>query len=243
MKKRLRAEYEKRRLELSSKRETDWSDLKIDDYARAVYYDAISGSELLYDAINNSLPFFVCRLGETELRMIRLMKLDSWQINRLRISTCDVCNNAGFFPRKISHIRRFCDVYLDSAYKADYLGIMLWQDEEYLMSKSDNLKGSFSAGILDPIYMDDNIWLEALESKKVLVISPFKESILEQYKKKDELFRDKAILREFDLKVIKAVQSIGGRGAEGFMSWFDALEHMKQEISEIDFDIALLVRT
>jgi hypothetical protein len=71
-------------------------------------------------------------------------------------------------------------------------------------------------------------------------VHPFAESINSQYSKRDKLFKDDDFLPEFDLKTIKAVQSIGGAGALGYKTWFDALENMKFQVSEMDFDIALL---
>lgn len=46
-------------------------------------------------------------------------------------------------------------------------------------------------------------------------------------------------LPEFELKTIKAIQSIKGNNTN-FKSWFEALEHMKSQIDLIDFDIALI---
>ena len=41
------------------------------------------------------------------------------------------------------------------------------------------------------------------------------------------------------LKIIKAVQSIGGE-SNGFDTWFDALHYMEQKIDECDYDVALI---
>ena len=43
-----------------------------------------------------------------------------------------------------------------------------------------------------------------------------------------------------DLKFYKAVQSIGGNGAEGFESWLEAYNYMLNDIAKIDFEIAIL---
>ena len=75
--------------------------------------------------------------------------------------------------------------------------------------------------------------------KKVLVIHPFKKSILQQYEKRRLLFSNPRMLPDFDLKIIQAVQSIGGQTSE-YKDWFEALESMKRKISETDFDIALI---
>ena len=43
---------------------------------------------------------------------------------------------------------------------------------------------------------------------------------------------------DFQLKTIKAVQSLGG--VCDYNSWFEALEYMKTEIDKTDFDICLI---
>lgn len=78
-----------------------------------------------------------------------------------------------------------------------------------------------------------------MENKKVLVIHPFEKSIRAQYAKREFLHENPHILPKFELKTIKAVQSIAGTKTE-FATWFDALESMKQQIDKTDFDIALI---
>ena len=53
------------------------------------------------------------------------------------------------------------------------------------------------------------------------------------------LFANKNVLPEFNLVTIKAVQSIAGNEC-GYKTWFDALDHMKNKISEKEFDIAII---
>lgn len=84
-------------------------------------------------------------------------------------------------------------------------------------------------------------WTAALEGKKVLVIHPFEQSIQEQYRQKRELlFPGTNVLPEFELKTLKAVQTIAGEKDERFADWFEALDYMYQEAMKIDFDVAIL---
>jgi hypothetical protein len=54
------------------------------------------------------------------------------------------------------------------------------------------------------------------------------------------LFTDADIrLPKFELKTLKAVQSIAGEQT-GFRTWFDALEHMQHQMEAVDYDIALI---
>jgi len=82
-------------------------------------------------------------------------------------------------------------------------------------------------------------WTNALEGKRILVISPYSKTIKKQYKKRAKLFSNKNILPKFHLITLTSVNSVGGE-TNGFKTWFEALSHMEKEISKIEFDIAIL---
>ena len=77
------------------------------------------------------------------------------------------------------------------------------------------------------------------KDKKVLVIHPFEETIIKQYERKDLLYKNEKILPDFELKTIKAVQTIAGEKSE-FKDWFEALESMKNKMNSTDFDVAII---
>jgi hypothetical protein len=80
-----------------------------------------------------------------------------------------------------------------------------------------------------------------LEGKHVLVVHPFAEDIINQYKNhREQLFEDKRVLPKFaSLRVVKAVQSLGGE-SNGFQDWFEALDWMKTEMDKASYDVALI---
>ena len=82
-------------------------------------------------------------------------------------------------------------------------------------------------------------WTRILKGKKVLVVHPFADTIRSQYQKRELLFDNPDVLPEFELKTLKAVQTIAGTKSE-FASWFDALKFMETEIDKIEFDIAII---
>jgi hypothetical protein len=82
-------------------------------------------------------------------------------------------------------------------------------------------------------------WIQSLEGKRVLVVSPFAKDIERQYKRKDKLF-PKGVIPHFELITVKAVQTIGDQIDERYANWFEALDAMKVEIMKHDFDIALI---
>jgi len=88
-------------------------------------------------------------------------------------------------------------------------------------------------------YYATNPWTEILKDKKVLVVNPFEEAIKSQFKKRDKLFENNKLLPNFELKTIKAIVSLAGEKTN-FKNWFEALDHMKDQINNTDFDIALI---
>ena len=86
-----------------------------------------------------------------------------------------------------------------------------------------------------------NPWTRILKDKKVLIVHPFTESIeFQYYNNREHIWEDSMVLPEFkELITLKAVQSIAGQKTQ-FKTWFDALHYMEDEISKLDFDIALI---
>ncbi|GAL88714.1 hypothetical protein JCM19538_1149 [Jejuia pallidilutea] len=142
---------------------------------------------------------------------------------------------SGFFPPTQKHIETFCDLMLEDTQQVDILGS--WLHEERHLAQGLSRAKRIMLEDLEPFFCS-NPWTKALEGKKVLVVHPFVSTIEKQYKKRDLLF-DNNLLPEFDLKTIKAVQSVAGTETE-FKDWFEALEYMKQQIDATDYDICII---
>ena len=146
--------------------------------------------------------------------------------------------NAGVFPPDPPVIHEFCRVFLERVSQTDLLAAFQIPGESYLHSLCCPESKIVSLSSLEP-FRHINPWSQQLANKKVLVIHPFASSIRQQYQKRNLLFRDPLVLPEFDLKTLRAVQSIAGNSC-GFHSWFDALEWMEVEMEKVDFDICLV---
>jgi hypothetical protein len=145
-------------------------------------------------------------------------------------------NNAGFFPVNRKNVKRFSRLLIDAMKECDILAS--WRFEEFFFARQLKNAKKIALGDLGP-NPEISTWYSALEHKKVLVISPFAELIVEQYNNKRELiWPGSIILPEFTLYVLKAENTIGGNSRH--LSWFDALEYMEEEIRKIDFDIAII---
>lgn len=150
-------------------------------------------------------------------------------------------NNAGFFPVDDESLTKWGNLVKADLELLDAL--FIWQDaEKYIESYTNSAEKIICSDMYYP-YMFKNPWTEALEGKKVLVISPFAPLIESQYKNnRTKLFKDKKVLPEFkELKTIEAYNVLGGNNSyENINSWFDALENMKEKMDNVDYDIALI---
>jgi len=150
-------------------------------------------------------------------------------------------NNAGVFPLKKDIIKRFCNLVYSDCQQIDILGSYR-EDESNFSTELSRTKKVNLDGFLCP-YLWENPWSSALRNKKVLVISPFSDSIQHQYREKRTLlFKDSSVLPEFkNLITLDAIQSNGSNASRcGFRDWFEALDFMEKEISQIDYDVALV---
>lgn len=146
--------------------------------------------------------------------------------------------NAGFFPEDLSLTRNFSEQALRDFQQIDILGSYI-SSEKYVARFNQSAIRANLDGYYAP-FLWNKPWTSQLKGKKVLVVSPFVDSIATQYAKRELLFDDPNVLPEFkELHLVKAVQSLGGC-CEGFNTWFDALVAMENEIDTYEFDIALI---
>lgn len=196
-------------------------------------------NELIRKLLNSEEPILVSRFGDAELsccayyhRHLKNKKRSYPEFIK------NIISSTGFFPISDSTLDEFSRIYLDSARKIDALGI--WYNfNENLIAKEYCPKAELiPLPSIEPYY-HPNPWSIVLAKKTVLVIHPFAETINEQFKKRENLFNNKDILPNFELKTIKAVQSIAGEKTN-FISWFEALNYMYSEIKKTEFDVAII---
>lgn len=195
-------------------------------------------NQKIIDMIEQKFPFMVARIGYGELFQMRTY--DFKITLHKKKSTDQLCNCAGFFPNDIQLGYEFVNLMKDSIKEIDVLGANLDPLEEYYIRKFMNTELELGYIYeLEP-WRGKVHWSSALEGKKVLVVHPFKESIIKQYEKREEIFSESDILPKFNLIVYKAVQTIAGEKDLRFQNWFEALDFMEMEIANIDFDIAII---
>lgn len=224
------------------------------------------GNDVIFNTLSKNEPCFIGRFGSIELDTIctylsiyadknhivkKVFEYITYKTKHpfywSRGIRRSICNNAGFFPEKIVcgapskrgilMLDRLAKLYLECIPHLDVL-VSWCKNESMIMNKIPNAKiiGLYSL----ESYHFKNPWTRALKGKKVLVVHPLANTIEMQYQKREKLFKNPDVLPEFDLQTIKAVNSAAGNNVLEYKDWFEALDGMKKQISEKDFDIALL---
>lgn len=199
------------------------------------------GNDLIYSLLSSEEPCMIARYGTVELGIMkwRVAQKLNLKHNFDEGNMYVICNNAGFFPKEQEKVKQFADFMLEKSKCVDFIGCLYPPMEDYIIKHYAPQAKVADLKAVEPWYVEVP-WSRVLKGKKVLVIHPFEISILSQYEKRDKIFEGTDILPEFELKTLKAVQTIAGEKDPRFADWFEALEYMYNEAMKIDFDIAII---
>jgi hypothetical protein len=221
---------------------------RIDDEDRHLFYNynkpilqGKDGNDLVASLIEKNRPIMVSRLGSLELSCLTFY-LNSRISKRKRYPRGlidNLSNIAGVFPAHDKLLNKLSELYLECMKHADIMGVWYNFQEDRLCNDYCPEADLVELSCFES-FRFSSPWSAALEGKKVLVVHPFSESIVRQYSNNRHLlFEDPLVLPEFELKTVKAVQSLAGAPVP-FADWFEAYDHMCGEISAVDFDIAII---
>jgi len=207
-----------------------------EDYGRRILSEA-EGNTAIGRMIETGAPFAALRLGRSELDTMNYYLRE--RRGGARWKDTQICSNAGFFPADDGLLDEFAQLFLADIGEADFMGVWFIVGEDRIAREYCPDAELMPPRSLEPYYHSEP-WSRALGGRRVLVIHPFAESIREQYEaKRERLFRDPNVLPLFELRTVKAVQSIAGEPT-GFSNWFDALDSMKTQMDAIDYDVLIV---
>lgn len=207
------------------------------DYRGYYILDSSTGNDIIKDIVTQSKPAMIARCGATEMRCVgEYLSTGAFSETIKR----EISELSGVFPTTDSFLRQFCEYYIDCVAQSDILA--LWgvgAECKVVKTKCGDKTKYTRLTALEPYYFEQP-WSATLKGKKVLVIHPFEESIRKQYENREKLFSNPEVLPEFaSLTCIRAVQSIAGQKTR-FDTWFDALDYMKNQIKQADFEVAII---
>lgn len=199
-------------------------------------------------------PSMICRFGSTELLSLlghlgHLADPKPSLLNHIRYITGAMPGYgndpehtqllyllSGVFPPRPDVEQRFGERMMEDMKLVDILGS--WRREESFFTKELAHAVKVELPALEP-FLHKNPWSEVLEGKTVLVVHPFERTILSQWERREKLFQDPRVLPPFELKTIRAVQTVAGNPTS-FKDWFEALKYMEDRMSGMDWDVAII---
>ena len=216
-------------------------------------FEGQGANDYIFQKLMENKPIMIAKFGTVELGVVGAYELKynyriasylkDFMKGRVSLYSSKVlyslCKQAGFFPNDIELGDQYYRLMLNDMQDIDILASYIYEEKyvnKYLKCKRVDLDGYYAP------FLWKNPWTKYLKGKKVLVVHPFVDSIRYQYENnRCNLFDNPDVLPEFaELHTIKAVQTIADQEDFRFKTWFDALQYMKDEISKVDFDIALI---
>lgn len=206
------------------------------DYAGMGLLTEVQGNECIKRFVNGDAPFMLGRFGAVEMHCV--FRWMSGQ-NCTEEERNQALYAAGIFPSDQGTINRFCEVYSEAIKCVDILGVWEVTGEKKAINRFCPHAKLIPSRSIEPYYFDTP-WSAALDRKRVLIVHPFIESIVGQLQRREQIWPGKDVLPRFQsVSYVSVVQSNAGAITE-FKDWFEALESMKCEILQADFDIAII---
>jgi hypothetical protein len=202
--------------------------------------DAGAGNDYLRDCLAANRPTAAGKIGEVELGGL-LRRLSTAQaaevdwgrhIQRMYLY-------AGVYPPSAEAMTRFCSAYSQALGDLDVLGVWFRFGENRLRKAYAPNAKSVLQRALEP-YFHERPWSAALEHKRVLVITPFADTVRAQYARRERIWPNSpSVLPEFHLDTLRCPLS-AALTPPRFPDWSTALEAMQAEMSRREFDVVLV---
>lgn len=197
-------------------------------------------NQYIIKLIQRNKPFMITRAGIGAETYISSQYKEKKIINKSLLYSLD--NNNGIYTNEESKIIKWCNDYINAIETSTALAT--W--EKYIIKEQYILKPkipSIHTRVLEPFYLcSKNIipWSHYLKDKKILIISPFTESIKKQNESNFQIFSDnrKVFLEGQKFIYYKAYNTSAGNHLH--KDWSETFKIMCDEVSNLDFDIALL---
>lgn len=193
------------------------------------------GNDTIKNLLLSKAPFMVGRFGAVEMHLVsRWMKREAYAAEEVKQAQYA----AGIFPNDFATLSHFCEVYTEAMRGCDFIGA--WE----VPAEKAAIKAFCGSPVIAPSrsiepYYHERPWSKELTEKKVLIVHPFVKTIEGQLKKREKIWPGKDILPAFSANYVRTVQSNAG-GQTAFKDWFEALDYQKRQISEKEFDVAII---
>ena len=205
----------------------------------------VAAAPFLEAAIVGKIPYAAGKIGSVEasgvatyLTRIRSKERNAALPDYGSYVSHSLYMNAGVFPQKAEAYDTFALNYLKAISAFDMLVAWDVAGEAEIISRYCKEVTLVSIEGLEPFF-SVSPWTAILQGRRVLVISPFSESIKKQYTIHESLWDSSEMLPKFELLTIRTPLS-AGLVKPIDVDWFAGMERMKGEMDELDYDVALI---
>jgi len=164
----------------------------------------VDGNNFISHFLKNKKPFAAGKIGVTELNLLYCyenLKNGGQLLPHLKH---EVENIAGLYPYNETTVTTFAEMFLSLLPNIDLIPVwnrVIPTFEKHILDTYCKNSYRTTLAQLEP-YFDDKPWTNYLQGKKVLVFSPFANSIERNYKHLDKIW-NKKITNNFELEVVK----------------------------------------
>ncbi|PNG27099.1 hypothetical protein CR492_05265 [Methylocella silvestris] len=205
----------------------------------------VDAGPVVIEAIRTGRPMAAGKIGFTELLGVRhFVKRKEARAKRQSLppyppyAADTLFINSGVFPKTDEFYDRFGAFFIEAIADMDVLASWGLAGEAHIFNTVAPEATLVTRMSLEP-YLQPAPWTAALEGKRVLIVSPFIDTISQQYKRREEIWEDKSILPAFTMLSLRAPFSAGLVPPKQ-PDWIAAVEELKAQMDAIDFDVALI---
>lgn len=207
-------------------------------------WDKPGGNRLLFHALASGEPQAIGKLGSTEhfairkyLRCCGHPKAVEWTSpNREELFL-----RGGVFPNDFVTYEKWVRMMIDDVLpEMTVMGVWFHWGEANIVKRYARRARRIPIASFESYFFPRERWTRYLEGKKVLVMHPFASTIRMQYAKRVEIWSGQEdILPNFHLLQIQVPQR-PALVPPKYTDWFTTLEDLKQQMSNMDFDVVLV---
>lgn len=197
--------------------------------------------------IESGKPQAIGKIGGTECRVLRFSERRfrppfperlSWR-RPARI----LYKESGVYPVEKKTFTGFVKTYRETVGEMDVLATWFNEGEEAIIGKhapSASLIGLYSLNCLEEAARAP--WTPALSGKRVLVVTPFTDSVERQYPKLPQIWADFPfpVISDFTLETLRVPFYSYMLDQPEYPDWFSALEALQSQADKVDYDIMLV---
>jgi hypothetical protein len=203
-------------------------------FRNEMIFDEAAGNDACGRLLDSGRPAALGKIGSLEGEAVTCFLKGRDYPGILRKQLLD---NVGVHPVDTDSLNAFCAEYLKATDALDLLAARGHPGETDLIKRVPKRTlvplRSFES------WLHPNPWSAALQGKRVIVVTPFAESVSSQFRRRMQIWRNPRILPPFELRVVKMPLS-PGLVAPTERNWQERFAGLIEECERAPYDVMLV---